>query len=67
MDIDKAVLIQVICTTIARRGRGISDDPIRVVTQYWSTSGELLAEIDQCPHARTIDQDMADQMLKDMR
>lgn len=45
MDIDNAKLIQVICTTLTRRGNG-KTTPIRVVTQYWSIEGELLAEVD---------------------
>ena len=30
----------------AARGLGTNDDPVRVVTQYWSTEGALLAERD---------------------
>lgn len=43
---DRAELIQVIRTTLTRRGDGVVGDPIRVITQYWSTDGELLAEVD---------------------
>ena len=40
-------VIQVIVTTLLRRGSGKSEeDPIRIITQYWSLDGELLAEID---------------------
>lgn len=42
---DQARLIEVIETTLTRRGNG-KDDPIRVVTQYWSKDGRLLAEND---------------------
>jgi hypothetical protein len=42
---DSAELIQVIRTTLTRRGDG-KTDPIRVITQYWSVDGELLAEVD---------------------
>lgn len=46
---DYARVIQVIETCIERRGSGKDpDDPIRIVTQYWSFDGELLAEVD--PH-----------------
>lgn len=46
---DTVEVIQVIRTTLTRRGRGMtSDDPIRVITQYWNMDGMLLAEID--PH-----------------
>lgn len=46
---DTVKLIQVIETTNARRGNGI-DDPIRVITQYWSMDGTLLWEIDPIYH-----------------
>ena len=50
MDMDNAKLITVIVTTLTRRGTGkTSDSPIRVVTQYWSLDGALLAEVDPCP------------------
>lgn len=42
---DKARVIQVI-ETDSIRGRGTEDDPVRVVKQYWSLKGELLAEHD---------------------
>lgn len=48
---DAAQVIQVIVTTLARRGNG-KDTPIRVLTQYWSLDGKLLAEVDPCPEAR---------------
>ena len=34
--------------TVAERGEGIPADPVRQVVQFWSRSGELLAEND--PH-----------------
>ena len=44
---DTARLIQVVETTIERRGDGKSDAaPLRVVTQYWTLDGRLLAERD---------------------
>lgn len=44
---DEVELIQVIRTTLTRRGDGEStDDPVRIITQYWSTDGKLLAEVD---------------------
>lgn len=47
---DEAKVIQVIVTTLTRRGTGKdADSPIRIVTQYWSLDGELLAEVDPCP------------------
>jgi hypothetical protein len=47
---DKAKVIQVIETTLSRRGTGKdAASPIRCITQYWSLDGELLAEVDPCP------------------
>lgn len=47
---DKVEVMQVIKTTLTRRGEGKPpDDPVRMVTQYWSFSGELLAEVDPFP------------------
>jgi hypothetical protein len=49
MLLDQAEVIQVIRTTLQRRGSGKSEeDPIRVITQFWSLDGELLAEVDPC-------------------
>ena len=46
---DYARVIQVIETTLERRGTGKdADSPIRVITQYWSFDGDLLAEVDPC-------------------
>ena len=42
---DSAKVIQVI-ETKACVGRGTEQDPNRVVTQYWSLEGELLAQDD---------------------
>lgn len=42
---DSARVIQVIETT-ALRGSGADDDPVRVVKQFWSFAGELIAEDD---------------------
>lgn len=30
----------------ATRGEGVESDPVRVITQYWSPEGALLAEKD---------------------
>jgi len=45
-------VIEVIRTTLERRGKGEYPDPIRRVTQYWTLDGQLLAESDPC---RTVD------------
>jgi hypothetical protein len=42
---DSAKIIQVI-ETKSMRGTGTSNDPVRIVTQYWNKEGELLAEND---------------------
>lgn len=47
-----ARVIQVIVTTLLRRGSGKDENsPIRGVTQYWSLDGKLLAEVDPCQAA----------------
>ncbi len=43
---DTAILREVIETQILRRGKGIEGDPVRVITQIWTTDGEFLAERD---------------------
>lgn len=44
---DQAKVIQVIETTLTRRGTGKDEtSPLRIVTQYWSLDGKLLAEVD---------------------
>lgn len=48
---DQAELIPVIRTTLLRRGDG-SRTPIRSITQFWSTDGDLLAEVDPTPDQR---------------
>ena len=39
-------VIEVVATTLMRRGAGVKDDPVRIITQYWSKGGRLLAEVD---------------------
>jgi len=42
-----AKVIQVIETDLERRGSGKDETcPIRIIRQYWSLDGELLAEVD---------------------
>lgn len=43
---DAAKVIPVIKTESARGSGKSSEDPVRIVTQYWSLEGELLAEND---------------------
>lgn len=44
---DSAKIIKVV-ETKALRGEGTEEDPCRIVTQYWSFTGKLLAEKDDC-------------------
>jgi len=56
---DQARVIQVIETTLLRRGDGkTSETRIRLVTQYWSMDGHLLAEVDPCPGVSADPQEM---------
>ena len=48
---DTCEVIQVIRTTLTRRGDG-KGDPIRVITEYWSLDGQKLWEED--PHDRRV-------------
>lgn len=43
--IHSAKVVQVIEVRV-NRGAGTEEDPCRIVTQYWSQKGELLAESD---------------------
>lgn len=47
MEPDKSVLMEVIVSTIARRGDG-KDTPIRIVRQVFTKEGHLIAEYDPC-------------------
>jgi len=47
IDNNTARIMQVIVTTLSKRGNGIND-PIRIITQYWTLDGKLLAEVDPC-------------------
>ena len=51
---DEAKVIQVIETTLTRRGEGVEGDPIRIIRQYWSLDGALLGEVDLVPPKQTI-------------
>lgn len=43
---DSAKVVQLIETTILRRGKGTDGDPIRIITQWWTLEGELVVERD---------------------
>jgi hypothetical protein len=53
-----AKVIQVI-EVFTTRGEGVSGDPVRVVRQYYSLEGELLAERDEWWLARVTKRDEA--------
>ena len=46
LSMDNVRVIEVIETTLTRRGEGTPDNTLRVITQYWSLDGRLLAESD---------------------
>jgi hypothetical protein len=39
-------IIQLIETSILRRGKGVEGDPVRIVEQYWDMEGNLCFEYD---------------------
>jgi len=39
-------IIKLIRTELSRAGKGIEDDPVRIIIQYWDMKGNLFAEID---------------------
>lgn len=41
-----AVRVMVVVEVKAARGSGSAEDPVRVVTEYWSPDGKRLAEAD---------------------
>lgn len=56
---DCARVIQVIQTTLLRRGEGKSEEnPVRVIEQFWSLDGELLAENDRWKQGQTFEIDI---------
>ncbi len=53
---DSARVIQVIETRLLRHGSGECErSPIRIITQYWSLDGTLLAEVDPCAEVVPIE------------
>lgn len=43
---DECRIVELIRTTLTRRGDGMDTDPVRVITQYWTKDGILLFEFD---------------------
>ena len=52
---DTVKVIEVVETTLTRRGDGVEGSPIRIITQYWDREGNLLAERDPSPEDKTTD------------
>ncbi|WP_295238264.1 hypothetical protein [Veillonella sp.] len=42
----RGVKAMVVIETKSTKGNGTKEDPVRVIKQYWSLNGELLAEKD---------------------
>lgn len=56
---DTARVIQVIETTILRKGDGKDErSPVRIVTQYFTLDGNLLAETDPCSVTFAVEDEM---------
>jgi hypothetical protein len=56
MDEVSVIKREFILTSLLRRGEGKSEeDPIRVITQLWTTDGKLIGEYDP-PHIKWDDQ-----------
>jgi hypothetical protein len=45
LPVTAASIIEVICT-VSHRGEGTNTEPVRIIYQYWSKTGTLLAEHD---------------------
>ena len=60
MTMDTVRAMEVIETTLTRRGRGVEGSPIRVITQYWDKDGTLLAERDPSPDKPQRDPEIDD-------
>ena len=43
---EKVEIKKLIKTTLTKRGKGIENDPVRVITQYWNMDGTLEFEFD---------------------
>jgi len=52
MQMDAPRVMEVIGTSLTRRGKGVEGDPLRCITQYYCLHGVLLAEID--PHPKQL-------------
>lgn len=46
---DTVLCKELIVSTIARRGKGVKHDPVRIITQVFEKDGNLIAEHDPTP------------------
>lgn len=49
-----AVVMEVIRTELKRVGKGVPGDVARVVVQYWTLDGQLLASVDPFAHEECL-------------
>lgn len=54
---DTVELKVVIITMIRRRGKGVKDDPTRVITEIWDLDGNKITEMD--PYQKELEVDNA--------
>ena len=52
---DTVKIVEFIETTLMRRGKGVDNDPIRIVTQYWDLEGNLRFEVDEWADRHRVD------------
>ena len=43
---DECKVVELIRTTLRRKGDGTKNNPIRIITQYWTKEGILVFEFD---------------------
>jgi len=51
-EVKNARVISVIETTLTMLGEGVEDNPVRILTQYWTVDGDLLASVDKWKEAK---------------
>ena len=45
---------EVIISRLSRRGKGVENSPIRVITEVFEKDGTLIAEFDPCPETFSV-------------
>jgi len=62
----EAKKIELICTTLTRRGSGNDrTSPVRIITEYWTPEGEKVAEVD--PVAISLTPEMLDAICQNLK